>query len=84
VGWVSQLFRVRSLQLVMTSISAMARAATTARVFMAQSVQVGSGRAVGRSVRSQYHIRHIGLLQGRRKSCMRCQTVSSLGFCMLL
>jgi len=36
---------------------------------MALSVRVGSGRAVGRSVRSQHHIRHIELLQGHRKSC---------------
>jgi len=34
VGCCSQLFRVRSLQLVMTSMRAMARAATTASVFM--------------------------------------------------
>jgi hypothetical protein len=38
VGCCSQLFRVRSLQLVMTSMSAMASAAITARVFMARLV----------------------------------------------
>jgi hypothetical protein len=41
VGFSWQLYRVRSLQLVMTSISAMARAATTARVFMVLSSQWG-------------------------------------------
>jgi len=51
---------------------------------MALSVRVGSGRVEGWSVRSRHHIRHIELLQGRRKSCMKYQTVSSLGFCILL
>ena len=63
VGCCSQLFLVRSLQLVITSISATASAATMARVFMAQSVRVAAAywlqfANTGRILLRSFHAKH--------------------------